>query len=270
MMSTESRERQEIEREFHDEWAKSIDVNTLLVRESFEASTAIENAYALELFQSLQGKRLLDLGCGAGETSVYFALLGADVTAVDISGNMLAVANDLAKTHGVTIKTVQSPAETLPFPDSEFDYVFGNGVLHHTNIEESIKETHRVLKTGGLAVFIEPLGYNPVIEVYRHLAHTVRTPTEKPFSFKQLDYMKGIFKSVEHREFWFSTLSVFLYMFLVQFKNPSTTRYWKEVILKAKELEWLFLPLKRLDDELLKLLPPLRMMCWNTVISLSK
>jgi 2-polyprenyl-3-methyl-5-hydroxy-6-metoxy-1,4-benzoquinol methylase len=67
------------EMEFHNRWAKSIDIESLLVRESFESPSAFENHYALKELGPLAGKRILDLGCGAGESSVYFALQGADV-----------------------------------------------------------------------------------------------------------------------------------------------------------------------------------------------
>lgn len=263
-------QRQEIEKAFHDEWAKSINVSQLLVKESFEAATAIENRYALSMLEPLSGKKLLDLGCGAGETSVYLALCGAEVTALDISPGMLEAAKNLAAAWKVEITTVESVAETLPFEDASFDLVFGNGVLHHTELDPTLKEIHRVLKPGCRAVFIEPLPYNPVIEAYRHLAKTVRTPTEKPFYFKDLKLMKSIFPEVSHREFWLLTLSVFLYFFFIEWQNPSKVRYWKKVIEDSDKIEWLFRPLKSVDDTLLRWFPWLGRMCWNTVLVMRK
>ena len=88
--------RQLREEAFHDEWAAEMDVAELLVRESFEADTALENKYVLEVLGPLLGKRVLELGSGAGEGAVYFALQGADVVATDISQGMLDVAQRLA------------------------------------------------------------------------------------------------------------------------------------------------------------------------------
>jgi hypothetical protein len=50
-------ERHRIEESFHDEWARTIVLNDLLVSESFEAETAIENRLALEKFADLKGNR---------------------------------------------------------------------------------------------------------------------------------------------------------------------------------------------------------------------
>lgn len=262
--------RQDIERDFHNQWAQQVNLDELLVEPSFEAATALENRYALELLQPLKGKKILDLGCGAGETSVYFALQGASVTAVDISEEMLELVKQLADRHGASLTTQHAVAEQLPFKDETFDLVFGNGVLHHVEFEPTIKELHRVLKAGGKAVFVEPLCYNPVIEIYRHLAKTVRTPTEKPFSFGQLKHMNETFHKVHHREFWLFSLLVFIYFFLIERSNPSKERYWKKVIEDSERLEWLFLPLKQLDDKVLTACPCLGYLCWNTVICATK
>ncbi|RME49866.1 MAG: class I SAM-dependent methyltransferase [Deltaproteobacteria bacterium] len=259
-----------MEAAFHDAWAASIDPGTLAVRENFEAETACENRFALAELSPVAGKRLLDLGCGAGETSVYFALAGARVTAVDLSGEMLRVARRLAAAHGVSLETVQTPAETLPFPDESFDCVFGNGVLHHVALHPTLEEVHRVLVPGGKAVFIEPLPYNPIIRVYRWIARAVRTPTETPFSFRELPRIRKTFRRVEHREFWLTTLTLFLYFFFVRRYHPSRVRYWKRVIEEAEALAPLYRPLKRIDDRLLGAFPFLGRLCWNTVLVLTK
>ncbi len=74
---------QQREAEFHDQWANSTRIEDVLVRECFEAPTAMENQFILNRMGPLQGKRLLDIGAGLGESSVYFALKGAQVTTVD-------------------------------------------------------------------------------------------------------------------------------------------------------------------------------------------
>lgn len=263
------RNRHTTEETFHDKWAKEINLHELLVRESFESVTAVENAYALETFGDLMGKTLLDLGCGAGETSVYFALKGATVTAVDISAEMLSVAKRLSDLHRVAIKTVKSVAESLEFPDNTFDYVFGNGVLHHVRIEDAVREVKRVLKPRGRAIFIEPLAYNPLIHVYRMLAKDVRTPTERPVRFQDLTTMKRYFNRTRHREFWLFSLLIF-FLFLLEGVHPSKERYWKKVIVDGAKYKKSFTFLKRIDDFVLRVFPCLGRYCWNTVIVLEK
>jgi ubiquinone/menaquinone biosynthesis C-methylase UbiE len=259
-------EKQKIEQEFHDRWAKSIDLDSLLVNEAFEACPAAENHSAFESLAPVEGKKILDLGCGAGETSVYFALRGAQVTAVDISPEMIAVAKRLADRHGVKIEALTSVAEKMPFPDGAFDLVFGNGVLHHVDLIPALKEIKRVLKPGGLAAFIEPLKHNPVIGVYRHLASDNRTPTEFPLGFGDFARIREVFPDLTHKEFWLTTLYLFIHFFVVERASPSKVRYWKKVIEDAPKYEKLFGRLKRLDDALLSALPWLGRMCWNTVL----
>jgi 2-polyprenyl-3-methyl-5-hydroxy-6-metoxy-1,4-benzoquinol methylase len=79
----------ERERQFHDNWAAAIDVDGIRVADYFEACTAPENRFILRQMGDIQGKRLLDLGCGAGENSVYFAKKGAHCVATDYSPGMV-------------------------------------------------------------------------------------------------------------------------------------------------------------------------------------
>ena len=64
----------------------------------------------------LEGKKLLDLGAGLGESSVYFALQGARVTVVDISPQMVATALALGTKFGVQLEGIVSCAEDLNLP----------------------------------------------------------------------------------------------------------------------------------------------------------
>lgn len=258
------------ERAFHDRWARAIDLDDLLVRESFEAATAIENRYALEALGAVRGKRVLDLGCGAGESSVYLALLGAKVVAVDVSAEMLRTARRLADRHGVTVETVELVSHALPFPDGTFDLAFGNGVLHHVALEPTLRELRRVLRPGGRGAFVEPLPYNPVIEVYRHLASEVRTPDERPVRFEELARSRRLFRRLEHHEFWLASLAIFLWFFLIERASPGKVRYWKKVIEDAARYERIFSVLQAVDRFLLRAFPALGRLCWNTVLVIER
>src|ERR1700737_4099650 len=92
------------EAEFHDRWALSAPAFHVRVRECFEAPTAVENRFILKQMNALTGKRLLDVGAGLGESSVYFALQGADVTMIDISPQMIAKARQVGRFHGVELR----------------------------------------------------------------------------------------------------------------------------------------------------------------------
>ena len=157
-----------------------------------------------------------------------------------------------------------------PAADNEFDLIYGNGVLHHVTLGLAMPELARVLKPGGKACFIEPLPYNPVINVYRKIAKEVRTVDEKPLTFADMDRFSTSFDEVSHKEFWLTTLSVFLKFYLIDRVNPNRERYWKKIYTDAAKLESFFGPLKRLDERLLALIPPLRRLCWNSVIVVAK
>ncbi|HZJ71313.1 MAG TPA: methyltransferase domain-containing protein, partial [Planctomycetota bacterium] len=89
--------RQQRERLFHDVWASEVDPHELdPIRRAF-CSTTPETTYAFRALGDLKGKRVLDLGCGAGETTVWLALQGAQVDGVDISPGMVEVTRGLAE-----------------------------------------------------------------------------------------------------------------------------------------------------------------------------
>ncbi len=107
---------------------------------------------------NLAGKRVLEIGSGAGGHSALFARHGALVTAADLTADRIrATARKFALLgeHAAGCHAVQSDAENLPFADRSFDIVYSNGVLHHTlDTERAIAEVYRVLRPGGEAVIM--------------------------------------------------------------------------------------------------------------------
>jgi ubiquinone/menaquinone biosynthesis C-methylase UbiE len=268
MSSYSLENRHKIEQDFHDKWAQEIEVEKLLVKESFEAKTAIENRRILEILGDLNGKKVLDLGCGAGEAAVYFALKGAQVSAVDISPLMLQKTQESAKRFQVPVDTYQMTVENLDLPDESFDVVYGSSVLHHSDVGLAIKMIARVLKKTGTAVFIDPLDYNPVINIYRKIAKEVRTPTEKPLTLKDIEGMGNYFTQVRLEHFWLLAMGIFIYMFFIERIDPGKDRYWKRVIRESTRYQRLFDFLNNLDKKILRLIPFLGRFCWTTIIIL--
>lgn len=76
------------------------------------------------------GARVLDLGCGEGRDSVYFAACGCDVTGVDVSAAGLAKARRLARAHGVAVRWVQGDVARAVL-DGPFDLVYSCGAIHY-------------------------------------------------------------------------------------------------------------------------------------------
>jgi ubiquinone/menaquinone biosynthesis C-methylase UbiE len=251
---------------FHDEWASSADIDKVMVDEFFEACTAPENRYILKSLGNIEGKKVLDIGCGLGESSVYFAKKGADVVATDISPGMLKVAQKLAAKHNVKLQTKKSYSNQLDFPDESFDIVYVANLLHHVDIDSTLKEIKRVLKKGGTFVSWDPLAHNPVINVYRKMAMGVRTEDEHPIKMSELQIFKKYFPELTYTTTWLFTLNIFLKFYLIDRVHPNQERYWKKIIVEHKKLEKLYGGLERLDQGILKVFPFMKRYCWNIVI----
>lgn len=101
--------------------------------------------------------KVLDLGCGAGHVSFAVAPFSGSVTAYDLSTEMLAVVAHSSNERTLhNIETRQGPAEKLPFDDGVFDLVVTRFSTHHwLDVPAALKETHRVLKPHGVAVFVD-------------------------------------------------------------------------------------------------------------------
>jgi ubiquinone/menaquinone biosynthesis C-methylase UbiE len=119
--------------------------------------------FGLQRLGALQGRQLLDCGCGQGHTSVMLAKRGAQVSAFDIAQDDLATAAVLAQANGVPLNLHTLVFEDLAFADASFDLAFGACVLHHVQIPQAMAELQRVLKPGGRAVFIENSARNPLL-----------------------------------------------------------------------------------------------------------
>ncbi len=255
------------EREFHDNWAKAVNPAQVKVDQLGTACTMPETRFILSKFKKhLKGAKLLEIGCGCGEASVYFAKCGADVYATDLSEGMVELAKHVAEYHGTTIHTVVCPAERLPFDDNSFDFVYAANILHHVDIKTALKEIKRVLKPDGVLLAWDPIKYNPAINIYRRLASGVRTEDEHPVDVQYLQDLRVNFSRVYSKGFWLLTNLIFVKYYFIDKVDPNKERYWKKIIDDAEVLQPLYNRLKHIDDMLLKMFPTLKWMCWNMVI----
>jgi SAM-dependent methyltransferase len=125
-------------------------------------------------FGSLEGKRVLDIGCGLGGKSVAYAEEGAVVTGVDLDLVHAAGAFEYARKRGSSIDVVTGDAADLPFREGSFDIVIANDSMEHfARPAPALEEFARVTRTGGLVfLFFTPWG-SPLAS---HLYDYIHTP----------------------------------------------------------------------------------------------
>jgi ubiquinone/menaquinone biosynthesis C-methylase UbiE len=194
------------EREFHD---KEFSEGARRVVDKFYSVTrASRGAYEAYLASHAAGKRVLEYGCGQGSHAFFLAERGAEVTGIDISGEAIRQSRERAEREGVeNVEFRVMNAEELEFEDGSFDLVCGTGIIHHLALDRAFAEIARVLGESGSAVFSEPLGHNPLINLYRRLTPTLRTRDEHPLRMADLDVARRHFRTVEPHFFHLQSLA---------------------------------------------------------------
>jgi SAM-dependent methyltransferase len=206
-MPTDTEHRLEREREFHDR--VFADETRAPVRRFYTVTESLRDWYAHELAIRADGAHVLEYGCGPGSQAYHLARHGARVTGIDISPVAIDMAREQGEREGVadTLDFRVMDAEHLDFPDATFDVVCGSGIIHHLDLERAYAELARVLRPGGVGVFIEPLGHNPAINRYRARTPEMRTVDEHPLLMADLEHAGRHFGQVQTRFFALTSLA---------------------------------------------------------------
>ena len=194
------------EREYHDQ------------RFAEETRTSQEKYYSalkacFETYESLVTTKsrdavVLEYGCATGGRSIELAPSAKKIHGIDISQVAIDQATATAKDAGLTNTDFQvMNAEAMEFEADTFDLIFGSGIIHHLEVETAYRELHRTLKPGGAAVFVEPLGCNPLINLYRQATPGARTVDEHPLTPKDFEIAQSIFSNVDAKFYGLTTLA---------------------------------------------------------------
>lgn len=157
--------------------------------------------------QDLSDADALDLGCGRGEVSVQLALLGANVTGIDVSSESLARAGMLAQKHGVAgqVSLGSENAEDLSFEDDSFDLSVCAGLMSFVDFDRTAAELSRVTRQGGTVVIMDTLGHNPIARIgrKRRLVHggTTHFQVANIMTCNHIDRLRAHFGSVDVQTF---------------------------------------------------------------------
>jgi ubiquinone/menaquinone biosynthesis C-methylase UbiE len=112
--------------------------------------TAEPFIHAVAQFTRYHGKKLLEVGVGAGTDHLQWARAGVQCYGIDLTDAAIATTTAHLALYGFQSSLQRIDAEELPFDDAFFDVVYSWGVMHHTaHPEHMIAEIHRVLKPGG-------------------------------------------------------------------------------------------------------------------------
>ena len=147
---------------------------------------SFEKEHLAPYIESSKGKKVLDAGAGTGRLTVRLHAAGADVTALDISPDMLAVLKNKKR----AIETVEGDIEHMPFKDETFDMVFSSLTLVHLKKPDLfLDECYRVLKDNGKMVLVNIHFRKPliledekgkyIIKCYNHFPRHVLEAAEK-------------------------------------------------------------------------------------------
>ena len=121
-------------------------------------------AYLKENFPDLAPKRILDMGCSVGHSTVPYvaAYPGAEVHGIDVGAPVLRYAHARAESLGVPVHFSQQNAETTDFEDESFDLIVSHILVHETShkaIRNIMAEAKRLLKPGGVVIHAETPPY---------------------------------------------------------------------------------------------------------------
>src|SRR5216683_4991456 len=119
-----------------------------------QALTTPAAAHLVKYASIRAGNKVLDVACGTGVVAITAARLGAKVTGLDLTPELLAHARENASIAKVEVSWYEGDVESLPFDDAAFDVVVSQfGHMFAPRPEVAIGEMLRVLKPGGTIAF---------------------------------------------------------------------------------------------------------------------
>jgi 2-polyprenyl-3-methyl-5-hydroxy-6-metoxy-1,4-benzoquinol methylase len=203
-----------------------------------------------KMLGNIEGKKVLDIGCGRGNLSFYLAQKGAKVIGIDLSKNFINYCKDQLKDSNLNLDFIVMNAQIPDFEDKTFDVIVGSRIIHHLpDIESFFRECKRLLKKDGFVTFMEPLKKNPIVEMNRkHLNPKARTIYEHPLFLSDILKAQKIFGNIKHAEYYIISPSAMIFNKI--FKKPKIFK------IIYKFLQFIEFPLYKINY--------LKDYCWQT------
>ena len=243
MANSRDEDRAARERDFHNEMYAAEGSRADQAKYYWAVSDGAED-YQRTYQDLARGRDVLEYGCGDSRSFLTLAPIVRSLEAIDISDTVIQRLKSENIHDNVSLQVMD--AMNMTFPDNSFDLVFGSGIIHHLETDAAVREVSRVLRPDGRAVFWEPLGLNPLINVYRRLTPQARTPDEHPLVPRDFALMAEHLNLLEVRHYGLSTLAAV----------PLRNRKPGKAILK----------LGRQVDKALLGLPGIRQLAWYVLV----
>ncbi len=155
---------------------------------------------------NMEGKTVLDVGFGNGNTFAFLASMGMKVHGVEIEESISEQVSKRMEQFKLSVDLRVGANQSLPFPNNSFDYLVSWNVLHYEGTEEnivaSLKEYMRVLKPGG-RLFLSTTGPTHKILMNAKVHGNHQYEIGRPNDFRQ-GQMHFFFDSPDYIKFYFS------------------------------------------------------------------
>ena len=153
--------------------------------------------------------KILDLGCGTGSTTIMLkqAFKDAEVIGIDLSPQMLVMAEYKARQAGLNIQWLHQIAEATDFADGEFDVVTASLLFHETppHIAKAIlQESYRLLAPGGQVIILD--GHQKTLRKTPWLTEVFEEPYINDYAAGSVDAWLGAagFDRVSTEDVWWT------------------------------------------------------------------
>ncbi len=230
--------RLETEKAFHNE-AFARGIRKPLDR-YYSIFSSVRADFLLRLKELAKDTVVLECGCGINSYAGELQGIASDLTGIDISDEAVRQSEKLAMESGAkNCRFLIMDAENLKFDNNSLGLLFGVGIIHHLDLNAFFDEAARVLTPDGSMLFMEPLGHNPLLNIYRRLTPKYRTPDEHPLLIKDLGLINRFFSRTTIRYYFFFALLA------VPFRNSIFFSGLLKLLNKADRLFFRWIPFAR-------------------------
>ncbi len=167
------------------------------------ANTIYPLEYAHHLLGDIHEKTILDLGCGKGENLIPIAERAGHVIGIDISPELVRLAQARIQSSTVNADVVVGSAYETGIPDATVDVIFCAALIHHLDIPRVRTEMARILRKGGFVVLSEPIRFSKLYDRLRKLLPARRNISEyeHPLTTAEFEYLLSGFELEDVRYF---------------------------------------------------------------------